>query len=79
MQKPARILVLIEQDGNALARLFDEDMKLVSEFDASSEEVATMTTGLQPQTGATGAQWDRPLRGHNPAERAAALVFTLDV
>ncbi len=79
MQKPARILVLIEQDGNALARLYDDEMRLVSEFDASSEEVATMTTGLQPLAGATDPRWDRALQGHSPTERAAAQVYALDV
>jgi len=79
MQKPARYLVLIEQDGAMVARLLDDELKLVEEFDASSEEVVTMTTGLKSQRGAAEALWDRALRGHNPAERAAALVYTLDV
>jgi hypothetical protein len=51
----------------------------VEEFDASSEEVATMTAGLRARRGAGDALWDRALRGHNPSERAAALVYTLDV
>jgi len=78
-QTPARFLVLVEQDGAMLARLFDAGGRPVAEFDASSEEVAVMTAGLQPQRGAAEALWDRPLRGHSRAERAAALVFTLDV
>ncbi len=79
MQKPARYLVLIEQDGSMVARLLDDELKLVEEFDASSEEVVTMTAGLKAQRGATESFWDRALRGHNPTERAAALVYTLDV
>ncbi|MEW6705082.1 MAG: hypothetical protein AB1430_09565 [Pseudomonadota bacterium] len=79
MQKPARYLVLIEQDGAMLARLLDDDLRLVEEFDASSEEVATMTAGLKGRQSAADPFWDRALRGHNPAERAAALVYTLDV
>ncbi|MED5622276.1 hypothetical protein [Ideonella sp. BN130291] len=79
MQKPARYLVIVEQDGGMLARLFDDDMRLAAEFDASSEEVVVMTAGLQPQRGAIAAQWDKPLRGHSASERAAALVYTLDV
>jgi len=79
MQSPARTLVLIEQEGAPLARLYDADRRLVAEFDGSSEEVAVMTTGLQPQHGADEADWDKPLRGHSAGERAAALVFTLDV
>lgn len=79
MQKPARYLVLIEQDGAMVARLLDDELKLVEEFDASSEEVVTMTAGLQPRRSAAEPAWDRALRGHNPAERAAALVYTLDV
>ena len=79
MQKPARYLVLIEQDGAMIARLFDDGLRLVEEFDASSEEVVTMTAGLQARRGAADAFWDRALRGHNAAERTAALVYTLDV
>jgi hypothetical protein len=79
MQKPVRYLVIVEQDGSMLARLFDDDMRLAAEFDASSEEVVVMTAGLQPQRGATDTRWDKPLRGHSSAERAAARVYTLDV
>jgi len=79
MQKPARFLVLIEQDSAMLARLFDDGLQLMIEFDGSSEEVSVMTAGLEPRRGAVDVTWDRPLRGHSPAERAAALVFTLDV
>lgn len=76
---PARYLVLIEQDGAVLARLFDDRLHLIEEFDAGSEEVAVMTAGLRAQEGAGDAQWDRALAGHSPRERAEARVFVLDV
>jgi hypothetical protein len=79
VQKPARHLVIIEQDGAMLARLFDDELRLIEEFDAGSEEVAVMATGLQPRRGAAEGQWDRALRGHSASERAAALVYLLDV
>lgn len=79
MQSPARFLVIIDAGGSMIARLFDERRTLVSEIDASTEEVAVMTASLTPQHGALGAEWDEPLRGHNRDERAAAQVYTLDV
>lgn len=79
MQAPARTLVLIEQDGAMLARLFDLQLNLVSEFDAASEEVGVMTAGLRPEHGADAPAWDKALRGHSPRERAEALVYRLDV
>ena len=79
MQAPAKYLVLIDAAGEMIARMFDADLRLVSEFDASSEEVAVMTTGLRPERSAQGAFWDRALKGHSSEERAAADVYTLDV
>lgn len=79
MQAPARTLVLIEQDGAMLARLFDAQLKLVSEIDAASEEVSVMTRGLRPEHGAESPLWDAALRGHSARERAEALVYRLDV
>lgn len=79
MQAPARYLVIIESDGSMLARLFDAQRIQRAEFDAASEEVAVMTAGLQPAADAAEPVWDRPLAGHNAAERAAAQVYTLDV
>jgi hypothetical protein len=78
MRKPARTLILIEQDGNELARLYDDDFVLVEEFDASSEEVAVMVSGLKSRD-ASDAAYDKILRGHNAAERSRARVFSLDV
>jgi hypothetical protein len=79
MQKPAKFMVLIDAGGAMVARLFDEQRVQVAEFDATSEEVAVMTSGLAPGQGADAADWDRSLRGHNPQERREAQVYTLDV
>lgn len=74
---PAKFLVLIESAGPMIARLFDEKRTHLGDFDASSEEVAVMTSGVVPQRGATGPEWGSALEGHSQAEREAALVFTL--
>jgi hypothetical protein len=79
LQKPAKFLVLIDAGGAMVARLFDEQRVQVAEFDATSEEVAVMTSGLLPGQGADAPDWDKPLRGHNPRERREAQVYTLDV
>lgn len=79
MQPPVRYLVIIDAGGSMVARLFDEARTLVTEIDASTEEVAVMTASLTPAHGALGAEWDAPLSGHNRDERAAAQVYTLDV
>jgi hypothetical protein len=76
---PARYLVLIETAGAMVARLFLATREAAGEFDAGVEEVVTMTSGLTPQTGAAGPEWDQALQGHNAAERSAAQVYTLDV
>lgn len=76
---PARFLVLIDAGGAMVARLFDAQRKPLAEFDASSEEVAVMTSGLAPQHSGLDAAWAQALAGHNPDERAAAEVYTLDV
>lgn len=62
-----------------VARLFDADRKHVLDFDATSEEVVVMTTGLQPTKGAEAHAWGLALEGHSDEERAAALIYTLDV
>jgi hypothetical protein len=76
---PVRYLVLIESGGAMVARLYDAKRGHVSDIDASSEEVAVMTAGLQPRHAAEDAVWSEALRGHNAAERRAAQVYTLDV
>lgn len=79
MQKPAKFLVVIDAGGAMVARLFDEARVQVAEFDAASEEVAVMTSGLVPGQGAEAVEWDRPLSGHNSLERRDARVYALDV
>lgn len=76
---PAKFLVVIDAGGSMVARLFDAERKPLAEFDASSEEVAVMTTGLAPQRSGLEHAWAKALAGHNPDERAAAEVYTLDV
>ena len=78
-REPARYLVLIEAAGSMVARLFLASRQAAGEFDAGVEEVATMTRGLTPESGAMGPEWDLLLQGHSAAERSAAQVFTLDV
>lgn len=78
-RQPARYLVVIDSGGYMVARLFLETRELVAEFDAAVEEVSAMTTGLVPEVGALGAEWDRALQGHNATERAGAMVYTLAV
>lgn len=79
MSRPARYLLIIEAGGETLARLFDAERRHLADVDASSEEVAVMTTGLEPQRGVDAADWGRALDGHNAAERGNARIYTLDV
>lgn len=79
MNKPAKYLVVIDGAGSMVARLFDEARVLVAEFDASSEEVAVMTSGLVPSRSAGETAWDGALRSHSAEERRAADVYALDV
>jgi hypothetical protein len=76
---PARYLLLIDAGGSTVAQLFTAAREFAGEFDAGSEEVAVMTQRLRPGGGADAPEWDRALQGHSPAERAAAVVYTLDV
>ena len=78
-RKPARYLLLIDTGGTTVAQLFTEAREFAGEFDAGSEEVAVMAQRLKPGNGADAPEWDRALEGHNPAERAAAVVYTLDI
>jgi hypothetical protein len=74
-----RYLVVIDGGGVTVARLFGHGREALGDFDAGTEEVATMIKGLTPAVGATGAEWDRVLEGHSASERAAARIYTLDV
>ncbi len=79
MQKPAKYLVVIDAGGEMVARMFDEERRLLAEFDASSSEVAVMTRGLQATRSAGDGTWDQALRGHSRPEREQAQVYALDV
>ena len=79
MQKRAKYLVVIDSAGEMVARMFDENRRLVVDFDASSSEVAVMTQGLVPARGATEPVWHDALQGHSEREREQAEVYTLDV
>ena len=79
LRPPARYLVLIDSVGVATALLFDAERRQLAEFDAGSEEVATMVRGLAPARDAGAAVWDDALDGSSAAERAAAEVYTLDL
>ena len=75
----SRYLVVIESDGVAVARLLLGSLEQVAEFDAGTEEIAVMTRGATVRQGAGGPEWDRALAGHSAEERAAAVVYVLDV
>lgn len=80
LRKAARYLVVIDSGGSAVARLFLDTREQIAEFDAGTEETASMTSGLVPVKGAAaGPEWDRALGGHSAAERAAADVYVLSV
>lgn len=79
MAGPARYLVLIDAAGEMVARLFDAARAHITDFDASSEEVAVMTAGLEPMRGAAVSEWGSALSGHNAEELRSAVVYTLDV
>jgi hypothetical protein len=74
---PARYLVIIDEAGAAIARIFLASREQVAEVDAGSEEVALMTRGLVPARGALGSEWDGALQAHSAAERASADVYTI--
>ena len=78
-RQPVRYLVVIDSGGSMIARLFLDTRVMAGEMDAAVEEVCAMTSGLTPQKGAMGREWDTALAGHSVDERAAADVFTLPV
>lgn len=79
LRSVARYLIVIESGGMMLARLFLETREQIGEFDASTEETASMTSGLVSIKGADGPEWDRALAGHSADERAAAEVYRLKI
>lgn len=79
MQTPSRFLVIIDSGESIVARLYGPQRDLREEFDASSEEVALMTSGLRATRSGGGPEWDTPLAGHSASQRAHAEVYELDV
>ena len=77
--KPVRYLVLIEAAGAMVARLFTADRRQIADIDASSEEVAVMTAGVVPRKGVDERSWGAALGGHSAQEKAAALVYELEL
>ena len=71
--------MIIGAGGETLARLFDAQRIHLTDFDASSEEVAVMTSNLRPVQGVDAREWGRALQGHNADELRTARVYTLDV
>jgi hypothetical protein len=78
-RQPVRYLIVINSGGSMVARLFLATREMAGEFDAAVEEVSSMTSGLVPQVGALGFEWDRALQGHSEAERATAEIYTLKI
>lgn len=78
-RQAARYLVVIESGGVMLARLFLQTREQIAEFDASTEEMASMISGAAASQGAGGPEWDRALAGHSADERAAAQVYSLAI
>lgn len=78
-REPVRYVVVIDAGGSMVAMLFLESRELVAEIDAGAEEVASMVSGIQPDIGALGPEWDAALGGHNVHERSSARVYTLGI
>jgi hypothetical protein len=79
LRKAARYLLLTDSGGNTVARLFLDPREQIAEFDASTEETSSMTSGQVSTKGAEGAEWDPALAGHSAVERAGAHVYQLTV
>jgi len=70
-------VIVIDAGGVTLARLCLADHVPVAEFDAGSDDVMRLISGIVPTRGASGPEWDRALAGHGADERAAASVYAL--
>ena len=77
--KPVRYLVVIESSGSMVARLCSASHDMLTTIDAAVEEVGSMISGLLPEAGALGAEWDQALAGHSVDERTAAKIYTLAI
>lgn len=75
----SRYLVVIGAGTERIARLLLDSRVQVQEFDAGAGEVADLIHGLSPTIGAGGPEWDRALSSHSAAERAAAVVYRLEL
>ncbi len=76
---PVKFLVLIEAADGMVARLFDAAHCHVVDFDASTEEVASMIAGQTPDAIGDTPVWSQALAGHSAAQRRAAQVYSLGV
>jgi len=76
---PVRFVVVIDGGGVTVARLCLADREPVAEFDAGSDDVMRLISGVVPTQGAGGAEWDRALAGHSADERADAQVYALSL
>ena len=74
-----KYLIVIHGGEGPVARLCLSSHQQVAELDANTQEVTAMITGLVPNIGATGAEWDRSLAGHSAEVRAVAEVYTLSL
>ncbi|MBV8035590.1 MAG: hypothetical protein JOY88_11090 [Pelomonas sp.] len=75
----SRYLVVIASSAGPVAKLFLDSREQVGEFDAGTEEVAVMTRNATSSLGAAEPEWDKALAGHSAGERAAAMVYLLDL
>jgi hypothetical protein len=78
-RKPVRYVIVIDAGGSAVAMLFLESRELVAEIDAGAEEVNSMISGIQPDIGVLGAEWNAVLGGHSTRDRAEARLYTLGI
>lgn len=78
-RSPVRYVVLIDAGGSMVAMLFLDSRELVAEIDAGAEEVASMISGIQPEIGALGPEWNTALGGHSARDRQDARVYTLRI
>lgn len=80
-QPPVRYVVLIDAGSSAsrVAHLFLASRERVAMFDADAPEVRLVTDGLEAAHLAQQPEWDLPLAGHSPGERATAEIYTLAI
>jgi len=74
-----RFVVVIDAGGYRSAMLFSAQRELLAQFDAGSEEVASLVHSQAPSKGADQPVWDNALQGHGGLARANADLYTLDM